>query len=371
MSATPIGLFVGSWLNYSETFIYDQIVHQQRFCATVFCRELKPGAVRFPYDKIVALPPAGRLRYLLTGEAKEFHAGLERCNAQLIHAHFGLNGALAAAHARAAKIPLAVTFHGHDVGGLFARNKYKLHYLQYQRRAPQMFEQASLLICASQELADQLLQLGAPAEKLVVHRLGIDLTQFTCVSCREGEPTVLMVGRMVEKKGMSYGLEAFARVHKNFPNLRLKIIGDGPLKRTLQKQVSRLGLQHAVTLLGVLPAERVREQMQACHVLMAPSVVAKNGDRESGVIVLKEAAACGLACIGSRHGGIPEIIEHEQTGLLARERDVEDLARHLHCLLSDAELRAAWGLSARRKMEREYDTVIQNKKLEDLLVSIL
>jgi len=371
-TALPLGLFVGSYLRVSETFIHDQLSFQQRFRATVCARERHPDSALFPYTDVHALGPLERARSWATGAAPSFTALLRRREVRLIHAHYGLNGVRALPFARELGCPLVVTFHGHDVGGLFPRNRFSARYFRYQRGAARMFAQAALLLCASGELAELLVErFGAPADKVRVHRLGIDLTRFAHQPRPERAPTILMVGRLVEKKGMVYGLRAFAAALPALPEARLRIIGDGPLRAGLESEIRELGLSQSVELLGALPSERVRSAMLEADVLIAPSVESASGDRESGVIVLKEAAATGLATIGSRHGGIPEIIEHERTGYLTPERDAAAISQALLQLMQSHALRERMGRLAREKMEREYDTRAQNAALEGHLLSVL
>jgi glycosyltransferase involved in cell wall biosynthesis len=147
--------------------------------------------------------------------------------------------------------------------------------------------------------------------------------------------------------------------------------GDGPLAAGLRRLARELGIEGAVRFTGALDPDGVRGEMERAHVLVAPSVVARDGDRESGVIVLKEAAATGLPTVGTRHGGIPEIIDDGRTGFLVPEREVEPLARALRSLVRDGSLRSRMGAAARERMEREYDTVVQNRRLEDLLEGVL
>jgi colanic acid/amylovoran biosynthesis glycosyltransferase len=368
----PIGVFVGTWLPYSETFVHDQIVRQERFRATVCARSLTRDAGTFPYERVVALGPAERMRYLVLGRSPTFSDRLRRDGVRLIHAHFGTNGTYALGFAEELGCPLVVTFHGHDVAGLLPSNRFTLRYFRYQLLARRMLERASLLVCSSQELADVLVgRLGAPEARIRVHRLGIDLARFRPVDRPEGPPRLLMVGRLVEKKGFEYGLRAFAEASRGLPDVTLHIVGDGPLAAGLRRLARELGIEGAVRFTGALDPDGVRGEMERAHVLVAPSVVARDGDRESGVIVLKEAAATGLPTVGTRHGGIPEIIDDGRTGFLVPEREVEPLARALRSLVRDGSLRSRMGAAARERMEREYDTVVQNRRLEDLLEGVL
>jgi glycosyltransferase involved in cell wall biosynthesis len=364
-------MFVGTWLPYSETFIYDQVQHQSRFRATAFARRRGGAPERFPYEHVVSLGPIERKLYEFWRIAPTFSRQLRAIGAKAAHAHFGTNGVLAMPFARALGIPLAVTFHGYDVGALLPQNKYTSTYFRYQRQAPAMFDYASLLLCASQELADMLLELGAPESKIVVHRLGIDLGRWNVAERSDGPVSVLMIGRLVEKKGMEYGIRAFAQVRRDHPDIRLRIVGEGPLGDELRALVRSLEVEDAVTFVGVLASEEVAAELARAHALLAPSVVAANGDRESGVIVIKEAGATGLPTIGTRHGGIPEIIDHETTGFLVPERDADALAIHLRTMIEDPAARARMGAAARAQMEDKYDTVRQNARFEELLASML
>ena len=367
-TSRPLALFVGTWLAYSETFIYDQVRHQSRFRAHVFARRRGSHADAFPYAPVHTLSLLEQARYAF-GASRAFARPMAESGAEAVHCHFGVNGVFALPFV--GDRPLVVTFHGHDVAGLLPQNKGSLRYWYYRRRAPQMFERAARLLCCSSELAELLHSVGAPSSKLVVHRLGVDLTRFTFVDRPDRAPTALMIGRMVEKKGMNYGIEAFAQVQATLPDARLSIVGDGPLRPQLTQMAEALGVANAIDWLGVLDAQGVRAALARADVLMTPSVVGRRGDRESGVIVLKEAGATGLPTVGTQHGGIPEIIENEATGFLVPERDVHALADRLRLLMADHALRQQMGAAARAKIEAEYDTVRQNQRLEDHLADVL
>ena len=106
--------------------------------------------------------------------------------------------------------------------------------------------------------------------------------------------------------------------------------------------------------LSNLPQTEVFKEMEASEILLCPSIVAKNGDRESGILVAKEAAARYKPVIGTYHGGIPEIIDDGKTGFIVQERDSDAMAQKLDLLLSNDQLRCDMGMAARKKMENEY-----------------
>lgn len=174
-----------------------------------------------------------------------------------------------------------------------------------------------------------------------------------------------MIGRFVEKKGFDIGLQAFARVAAAHPRAILQIVGDGPGRARLEALVAEHRLGDRVQLLGVLPHAEVFATLERADVLVAPSHVDADGNRESGLLVIKEAGARGVASVGTIHGGIPEIIDDGVTGFLVPEKDIEATAQRLGRLLGDAALRQRMGVAARAKMEREYDIVERIAALED------
>ena len=366
-----VAVCVGCWLPASETFIYDQLQHQRATQQWVISRGTTSHAGRFPVNDRVNIGPIELLGYIHAGFAPTVTRALKRKAPDVIHAHFGLNGTIILPFAQKRKIPLVVSFHGHDVGGLEPQNKSRVRYYRYQKLAPGMFQYASKLLCASHELAELLVKYGAPEEKVAVHHLGIDIRKFMPPSdtSRRGGGEILMVGRLVEKKGLEFGINAFAQLAGRFPEARLTIIGYGPLLSALRRHCKELRVSDKVSFLGSQTPEQVRAQMAKTDIMLTPSVTTPSGDRESGVIVLKEAGAMGLPTVATQHGGIPEIIEHDVSGFLVPERDVEALVTRLSQLLADEALRTRMGQAARHIIETRYDTRTQNALLEQHLVS--
>ncbi|MBF0431749.1 MAG: glycosyltransferase [Fibrobacteria bacterium] len=372
MDKQTIAVFVGTYLPFSETFIYDQLQRQNHFQAHVFAYGKGEHRHRFTYPHKTILSPLEKPLYTVLGKAPRFSQSLNRINPALIHAHFGPNGVLATPFARSRNIPLAVTFHGHDIGGLLGRNRHTIRYLRYNIYAQKMFEYGSMFLAASKEIADMLKDIfKVPEEKVILHRLGISLENFVYTERPHRPAHIIMIGRFVEKKGFIYGLEAFSRVHKKFPDSKITIVGNGPLRPEYETLIHAKGIQEAVSFPGVLTADKIRSLMHSADIIMAPSVVSASGDRESGILVLKEAGATGLPGIGTMHGGIPEIIEHEKTGFLVPERDVLALGNYLEKLVIDHSLRTELGRNARNKIKKEYNSELQNQRLESIFTEII
>lgn len=368
----PLGMFIGGYLPFSETFIYDQLTHQDRFKAEVFAYEFKPFAKQFPYDHLHVLKGLSTWYYKTLGRSSLFENAIVSKNIELIHAHFGTNGVYGSYFAKKYDLPMAVTFHGHDVPGLFPENRWTTRYFRYQTYAHKMFNTAGLYLCCSKELYEIARdRFKIPEDKLRLHYLGIDLERFAQVDRPERDVKIMTVGRFVEKKGFIYVLKALSMIKTVYPNISLTMVGEGPLREIYDQFIQENNLSKIVTFAGTMTSQELQSTMIDHDILMAPSVVASNGDRESGLIVVKEASATGMPVIGTLHGGIPEIIDHEETGFLAQERNSTELANYLSELLDSYELRKKMGTAARAKMEREYDTLVQNASLEDHFISLL
>lgn len=365
----PYAMAIGNWLPYSETFIYDQVKRAKRFEPYVLARGLNSGNVSFPYDKITSLSSVERAFYYAALPSRKFAQVIRENNCKFIHAHFGTNGALIAPTAKKLGIPLIVTLHGIDVGVLMG--KVPINYWFYKRTYRQMLEAASILLPASNELAECLVKLGANPDKIHVHRLGVDVSSFTPFKRPDRPAQFLMIGRQVEKKGFEYGIRAFAKIADKFAGTTLTLIGTGPLENSLKELAIQTGFKERIIFKGSIPSPQMPTLMENYDVLVAPCIVASNNDRDSGLIVLKEAGATAMASIGTYCGGLPEIIDNEHTGFLVGQKEVDSLANAMETLASDYALRTQMGVAARLKMETEYDTIKQNEALEQIFLSYI
>ena len=361
-----VALFCTNFLPYSQTFIYDQIRFHSRYEVDVFAWR-RHYAERFPFPRVHLGGPL----YPLRGRSRSFAKVFEERKFDLIHAHFGPAGALASYWAKRYRLPLAVTFHGYDVPILTSSRRFRPEWLPYAASAKKMLQTMDLGLCDSQELLEMLVDYGVPASRLLRHPLGIDLEGFRGDVEAPRRPQVIMIGRFVEKKGLAYGIRAFALAQRKVPEARLVIVGDGELEPKLKALVQELDLSASVQFTGVQSPAQIQEHLRASAVLLAPSVVASWGDRDSGIIVVKEASASGVVPIGTWHGGIPEIIEEGRSGYLVQERDVKGMGERLATLLSDEPLRLKLARGARQKMEREYEGRMLVSKLEDCFDALI
>ena len=374
-----MALFRNNFLPYSETFIHDQLRHHVRYDYEVFARQ-KRNTDRFvghTVHAVESLPespnPVSSALYAATGRHGPFEQVFKSKTFDILHAHFGHNALYAMRYAKQANAPLVVSLHGRDVSILVGNDKYTPRWWHYTVGSKLLFKRVSRFLAASTELRDLIVQCGCPPEKVTVYRLGIDVGAFS-----PGQPPavgeaerVVMVGRFVHKKGHMCGIRAVGHAIKAGHNVKAVLIGDGPLRPEYDALIAELGIENSVEFTGPLAHGDVVKTLQGATALLAPSVVAKNQDRESGLIVAKEAAACGLPVVGTIHGGIPEIIDDGVTGFLVPEHDHIKMGQRLTELLDSRALREQMGQAARQKMEREYDISERVAVLEDLYDEVI
>ncbi|HTV17253.1 MAG TPA: glycosyltransferase [Polyangiaceae bacterium] len=359
------------FLPYSQTFIWDELRSHKRYRADVFALGRKNESIfPYPYVHTPGSIPA-LLRYVATSRSARFERVFRSNPFCLVHAHFGTSAVFAQPYARRHRLPFVVTFHGYDVAVLLGSARLFPHRWRYWALSRSIFRDAAALLCASEELRDLLIQLGAPRSSVRVYRLGVDVDRYQRADETRKVPRVTLIGRFVEKKGHLDGIEAFARALDAARPATLSIVGSGPLEARYRERVARLGIQSSVTFHGVLDPEQVAALLVRTDVLLAPSRVAANGDRESGLLVVREAGAAGVPVIGTYHGGIPESIDSGRTGYLVPEGDVEQLARHLRELLEQPSRRQQMGNAARDRIRREFDLTSRVEELAQIYDRVL
>jgi colanic acid/amylovoran biosynthesis glycosyltransferase len=284
------------------------------------------------------------------------------------HCHFGGLGRLVAdlIGIGAVQGKLITTFHGYDITKSvkqFGRNIYK-----------RLFTTGDLFLPISYRWKDRLIELGCSEEKIVVHRMGVDLNKFNFSSrrfCENKRLRLLTVGRLVEKKGVEYGIRGVCNAINTYPNIDFEytIVGDGPLKEKLFLLVKELNLDKIVRIVGSKSHQEVRMLMDSADLLLCPSVTSSEGDQEGIPVVIMEAMACGLPVISTFHSGIPELVKDGETGFLVNERDVNGLAKKIKLLLENYNSLGDIGAKARTHIEKFYDIKKLNKQLVDLYKS--
>jgi len=293
---------------------------------------------------------------------------LRALNPRLVHAHFGRGGALALPIARALGVPLVVHYHGGDA----TKDKHYRRGLLptvYQQRLADLQREAALIICVSDFIRDRLVARGFPAEKLLVHRYGIEIeAESTKAPAEAGQPYLLFAGRFVEKKGIGVLLNAMRALEAEGRDIRLLLVGDGSAAAALKQAAA--GLKN-VSFLGWLPNSELSGLMRGALAVCVPSLEAADGDAEGLPNVVLEAMGEGAPVVASRHAGIGEAVEDGRTGLLVPPGDVSALAAALRQLIDAPEAAQAMGRNARQVALKKFDAMTQSRRLEEVLLDVI
>lgn len=365
------------WFKPTETFLHTLVRSFQRSPTLLIGLE-RAGAEAFPVDcPVLALRPPGslaarwshrRARLLRRDSAPGFDARralreIERRGVRVLHAHFGYTGYEVLPVQRRTGLPLVTSFYGEDASRLPRQ-------AEWRARFDELFARGDLFLAEGPRMAQRLMALGCPREKLVVHPIAIEPGRYPFrqrAPRPPGEPVrLLFCASFREKKGLRYALEAVARVRHEVA-LELRVGGDGPEWEAVHTLAASLELGESVRFLGFLPHARLIEEMHAADLFVQPSVTAENGDTEGGApTTLLEAQACGLPVLATRHADIPHVVEEDESALLSPERDVDGLAANLRLLAKEPERWAAMGVAGRTHVERFHDAATGAARLEDL-----
>jgi glycogen(starch) synthase len=159
-------------------------------------------------------------------------------------------------------------------------------------------------------------------------------------------PQLLCLGRLSQEKGFDVAVKAFASLIDRFPNVRLRIAGDGPMRLALEDQAVQLKISHSVDFVGWVPPEKVPALLNESTAVIMPS------HREGLPSVAVEAALMGRPVVATRVGGLPEIVAHQKTGLLVDDATPEAFAAAIRLLLQQPQTATAFGHAARRRAQK-------------------
>ena len=206
----------------------------------------------------------------------------------------------------------------------------------------------------------------APRANLHKVVMGVDAGRFRRRSPLPGGRVVIAVGRLVEKKGFALLVEAVAAL----PRVQLQIVGDGPLRDDLERRAQQSGAGARVAFLGSLAPAEVRDALEQADVLAMPCVVARDGDRDSMPVVVKEAMAMELLVVASDEVGLPECVQ-APWGALCPPGDAGALAAALGGMLAlPAEERASAGRAGRAWVREHADVDAETARLVRALEAI-
>ena len=358
----------------SETFIVTQAAAMQRF-NPYFVGWRRVAGLELPEHESWTADDGGlrgrlrELRFRYAGPSSGEIAQLRTRSPRLVYAHFALDGYAALRLAKQLGVPLVTALHGYDVtmsDEALSATRLGREYLKGRTR---LQKEGALFVACSAYVRRRAIERGYPADRTIVHSIGVDVTRFEPSLAHQREPLVLFVGRLVEKKGCRDLIEAMVEVQRRYPKAELVVIGEGPLRADCEALAAARSVR--CRFLGAQPPTVVQEWMARAAVFCVPSVVAASGDAEGFGIVFIEAQAMGLPVVSTRSGGIPEAVEDGQTGLLVPEGASRALADALLKLLQDDELWLRFSLAGRRRVLENFNLARQTERLEGIFGDLL
>lgn len=287
----------------------------------------------------------------------------------LVHAHWTIPlGFFAALAKTITHVPYVVTAHGADVFGL------KGAFWTFMRRY--VVKNASAVTAVSNAMKDALSPDHSLSDVKVVP-MGVDSSLFKSSTRNDNKENrsdiiktnkIIYVGRLTEKKGVIYLIRAMCEIVEQRPNVELSIVGSGELENQLRDEVETLSLSQYVIFCGAVPNHDLPGLYAQHEIFVAPSIQAKGGDTEGFGLTLVEASMAGCLVIGSRVGGIVDIVEHRETGLLVQEKDPSDIAKKVIYAFdnpTEAKMIAAKG---QEKAKAQFDWSVISRQYSSILL---
>lgn len=256
-------------------------------------------------------------------------------------------------------LPLVVHFHGFDA------SVYDI-VKQYTEPYREVFGYAHGVIAVSQRMKSDLVALGCNEKKIVVTPCAPN-DQFFELNPQYKSRQFISIGRFVEKKAPYITILAIQKVAKVFPDAALVMIGDGTLKPVCENIVNALGLQDNITFAGVQSSEQIQRILESSIAFVQHSIIAADGDSEGTPVAVLEAQAAALPVIATKHAGIPDVVIHNQTGLLCEEKDVNAMAENMIRLLSEPGLAGQLGKAGRERVRENFTMEKHLGKLKEVI----
>uniref|UniRef100_UPI00315A2F34 glycosyltransferase family 4 protein n=1 Tax=Ruegeria sp. ANG-S4 TaxID=1577904 RepID=UPI00315A2F34 len=251
-------------------------------------------------------------------------------------------------------IPYSFTMHGPAI--FFEAERWRID----EKVARARFVSCISYFCRSQVM---LFSDQQHWSKLRIVHCGVVVGDYGSSDEKRYGKNVLFIGRLSAVKGAPLLLETFAKVLRDHPAAQLTIVGDGDDRAALEEHARVLGLKEAVRFLGYCNQTEVADLLRQSDILVLPSFA------EGVPVVLMEAMASRIPVIASQVAGVPELVNDGVHGFITPPGDLNTLAQRLNELLSNPKRCEQMGLSARKKIEAEYNIDLEAGRLLQLFSS--
>jgi glycosyltransferase involved in cell wall biosynthesis len=289
-------------------------------------------------------------------------------NYQLIHAHWiipqGFICILIRKILGQENLPVLCTSHGGDL--------YALDTPIFRNLKRWTIKHSDCLSVVSHAMKEFVRDLCNDKQDIRVIPMGVDLrTVFIPVpGVTRHDNRLIFVGRLVEKKGVTNLIEAVNIIRQDITNIELLVVGDGPLRATLENETHNLNLEQHIHFKGAVTHEQLPELYSSSAVAVVPSIIASTGDQEGLGLVIIEAMGCGCAVVASDLDAVRDIID-EESGMLTKPADAHDLAEKIQLLLLDQKKREQLSVNGRQRVVKLFDMNNSGKRYHDLIRQLI
>lgn len=291
---------------------------------------------------------------------------VKRHNVRHIHAHYAYHSA------SAARVAASLA----DIGYSFTAHANDIYRSRWQMR--EKIENAVFCATCTGYNAGYLREHYAQScpDRVIKVYHGIDLKHFECRPRNRALPEqapfhILSVGRLREKKGFTFLIEACALLKDRGFSIKTTIVGEGPDRKALETLIADKGLDSIVRLTGSMPHRQVRKLLEDADVFVLPCIIASDGSRDGIPNVILEAMAMRLPVVSTTVSAIPEAVEHGSTGLLVPPGDTPALAEAISRLVSAPGEHVGMGDAGRRKVAKDFDLTINTEALVSLFRNVM
>ena len=291
---------------------------------------------------------------------RAFQRYLRDNNIDAVLAEFGTTGTRVMDSCRKAGVPLIVHFHGFDAYRTKILQEYGAKYLP-------MFRIAAAVVVVSRHMRQQIISLGAPAEKVHHVPCGMNERMFHGSEPAKAAAVFLTTGRFVDKKAPHLMLLAFQKVLRQVPEAKLIMVGAGHLWDSSIALARSLKIEDSVTFAGVKSHQDVAQLMREARAFVQHSITPVSGDSEGTPVAVMEAGGSGLPVVATRHGGIPDVVEDGVTGFLVEEYEIDAMAERMARLACDPALAARMGQAARDRVLKDFTLERTVKSLDEII----
>jgi colanic acid/amylovoran biosynthesis glycosyltransferase len=370
-----------TYLFRTGSWIYSQLCNVKKFDSLVIATR-KQNLDVFPWPDAYFLSDLSAInRFFQRAYAKRtdfyypyFYRILKNKKPALLQSHFGNRGYYDLKLKEKLGIPQVTTFYGHDASMMPQDQKWRSRYKE-------LFARCECFLAEGGHMKKTLVELGCADSKVLVQRLGVDLEKIPFIPRRiesDRKIRILMASTFRDKKGITYGLEAFSKIASSYKNVELTMIGDAgrserevEYKKEIMRVIDARHLHDRINNLGFLAYPEFIEESKKHDIFLAPSMRGSDGETEGGApVTLIEMSAFGMPIVSTLHCDIPEVILDGKSGFLVPEKDADALSAQLEYLVTHPEQWEEMGRAGRAHIEQEYDAKKQGLKLEKIYADL-